>query len=200
MNGKAVDMTSTALESPRKHKALIPIFKEAEARHFQDGELETILQHFPDRDAEVKACREIREVEKKVVKKVVREVFSQYDYEKNHEFALAKCPRDVRYVVAYGACSMLLRDSSYFDDKVLIWLKTILQSFEFPQRKVQSSGALFADPVLEEALKAAPQKRQSIFHTYYRLRQEMGKALSKKSFELFEPYLTQALETLTEEY
>ena len=193
-------MDTTATPSIRKHPSLETIFKGAEARHFEDGELKTVLEIYPDLELETQACREIREVEKKVVKKVVREVFSQYDYEKHHEHSLAKCPRDIRYVVAYAAASMLFRDPTYFDDKVLIWLKTILQSFEFPKRNISSSGALFADQKFEEALKALPPNRQSTFHTYYRLREEMGKAISATSFQKIEPYLTQALTTLTEEY
>ena len=186
--------------SIRKHPRLDTLFKDAEARHLNDDELDTVLEILPDLKAEVQACREVRTVEKKVVKKVVGEIFSQYDYAKQHEHALAKCPRDVRYVVAYAAASMLFREPNYFDDKVLVWLKTILQSFEFPKRNVSSSGALFADESLEKALADLPPARQSVFHTYYRLREEMGKALSEPSFKEIEPYLTQALNTLTEEY
>jgi hypothetical protein len=193
-------LATTATPPIRKHPSLESIFDDAEARHFKDGELETVLEIFPDLEAEAQACREIREVEKKVVKKVFREVFSQYDYEKHHENALAKCPRDVRYVVAYAAASMLFRDPAYFDDKILLWLRTILQAFEFPKRNVSNSGALFSDREFEEAVNAVPPNRQSIFHTYYRLRQEMGKAISAESFEKIEPYLTQGLNTLTEDY
>ncbi len=193
-------MDTLSSPSIRKHPDLAALFKDAEARHLSDDELETVLGVFPELAPEAQACREVREVEKKVVKRVVREIFSQYDYTEHHEHAMAKCPRDVRYVVAYATASMLFRDHSYFDDKVLIWLKTILQSFDFPKRKVSSSGALFADEKLEDALAQQPQKRQSVFHTYYRLREEMGKSISAESFQKLEPFLTQALTTLTEEY
>lgn len=191
---------STTAASARIHPKLKGLFKEAEGRHFNDTELDAILEIYPDLEKEVKAAKAVREVEKKVVKKVVREVFSQYDYEKHHEFALAKCPRDVRYVVAYATHAMLARDHKWFDDKILIWLKTILQSFQFPKRNSSASKALFADNELEKNLERLPQKFTSTFHCYYRIRQEMSRALKDDDFEQMEPYLTQALNTLTEEY
>lgn len=191
-------MSSTV--SARCHPKLREVFKSAEARHLDDSELDAVLSIYPDLEKEVAAARAVREVEKQVVKKVVREVFSQYDYEKHHEFALAKCPRDVRYVVAYACHAMLARDARWFDDKILIWLKTILQSFEFPKRNSSAAKALFADKDLENRLAELPQKSASVFHCYYRLRQEMERAIDPDSFEQIEPFLTQAINTLTEEY
>lgn len=193
-------MSVNATQPVRNHPKLEQMFADAESRHLKDDELDSVIEFFPSLKPEVEACREIRGVEKAVVKKVVREIFSQYDYVEHHEHAMAKCPRDVRYVVAYAAASMLFGDPKYFDDKILIWLKTILQSFDFPSRKVSSSGALFADEALEKALEAQPQKRQSTYHTYYRIREEFSKSISPDAYEKFEPYLTQALETLTEDY
>ena len=134
------------------------------------------------------------------VKRVVTEIFSQYNYEQLHEQAMAKCPRDVGYVLAYAVAAMLTRDPAWFDNKVLIWLKTILQAFDFPERTRSAAGALFADEVLEEHLARLPKKSRSVFHTYYRLKQEVEGELELDQAECLAPYLQQTIDTLTEAY
>lgn len=194
-------MNTTTLEkSVRLHPRLGTIFKDGESRHFKDEELDTILQELPHHSDRAAACREIRGKDVAVINRVVKEVFSQYEYDKAHDFSSAKCPRDVRYVVTYSCAAMLSDDTKWLEDKLLIWLKTILQAFEFPARKPGSGGALFSDSILEDNLKKLPQKTQSIYHCYYRLRQEMKKDLSPSTYELIEPYLTLSLQVLTEEY
>lgn len=191
---------ATSPKSFRDHPRLGPIFRAAEARHFKDDELDTILAEMPDRAPEVAAIRAIRNIDVACIGRVVKEVFAQFDYEKHHDYASAKCPRDVRYVVTYACAAMLARDLRWFDDKLLIWLKTILAAFHFPARNPGASGGLFADEALEAKLQALPQKTQSTYYCYYRLRQEMEKDLRPEHFRLIEPALTLALETLTEPY
>lgn len=94
---------SNATESIRTHPKLASIFKDAESRHLTNDELATIQSIDPDLGPIIDAAKKVREVEKQVVGRVVKEVFSQYDYEAHHDYATSKCPRDVRYVVAYGA-------------------------------------------------------------------------------------------------
>lgn len=184
----------------RKHPQLSELFKQVEGRHLSDEEFTVLLTEVPDLEPEVEAARAIRAEAKGVVKKVVAEVFAQYPYEKVHENAAAKCPRDVNYVVAYASQAMLCRDPEWLDSKLLIWLKTILQSFEFPERVKSAGNALFADQELEDALAALPSKARSIYHTYYQIKKEMGKALEAEHFKLVEPYLQLCLDTLTEPY
>lgn len=195
MNAKAATELSL-----RNHPKLSVLFKQAESRHFKDEEFDTILAEVGEVADRVEACKEIRQKDVAIISKVVKEVFSQYDYEKFHDFASAKCPRDVRYVVTYACAAMLAGDMQWLEDKLLIWLKTILQAFEFPARKPGAGKTLFADEKLEKALESLPQKTMSIYHCYYRLRQEMEKELTESSFRLIEPYLTRALVVLTEEY
>lgn len=195
-------MTSTATPpvSPRLDPKLEPLFKEAEARHFRDDELDAIAAHRPELKPRCEAARAIRTKDVAIINKVVKEVFSQYDYDAHHDYANAKCPRDVRYVVAYCCAAMIADDIRWLEDKLLIWLKTILQAFAFPARKPGSGGALFSDKELEGKLAELPQKTQSIYHCYYRLRQEMAKELEAAHYQLIEPYLTRSLDVLTEKY
>ncbi len=186
--------------SIRVHPRLSGLFKDAESRHFKDEELETILMERPDLKPLAETSQIIRGKDVAIISRVVKEVFSQYEYDKNHDFASAKCPRDVRYVVTYACSAMMAEDLKWFDDKLLTWLKTILQAFEFPARKQGTGNTLFNDQILEDKLKALPQKTQSIYHCYYRLRQEMQKEIGDVHYSRIEPYLTASLNVLTEEY
>lgn len=186
--------------SLRVHPKFLELFKQAEGRFFSDDELNFILSERPDLGPEVATARAVRPLASGVVKRVVTEIFAQYDYEKLHELALAKCPRDVNYVVAYATQAMLAQDLGWLDDKLLIWLKTILQAFDFPERTKSAVGALFADKELEDNLAKLPKKTRSIYHTYYRLEQEMQRELSQEQFAPLAPFLQLTLDSLTEAY
>ncbi len=191
-------MQAKDISSVRLHPKLSELFQQAGGRHLKDEELELLLGEVPDLAPQVEAARTIRSIATGVIKKVVAEVFSQYPYEKAHEYAQAKCPRDVNYVVAYASLAMLARDPEWLDNKVLLWLRSILQSFEFPDRVKSAANALFADRVLEDALARLPVKNRSTFHCYYRVQQEMRKAMPAAHFEQIQPYLQQTIDTLTE--
>lgn len=184
----------------RKNPKLSELFKKAESRHFTDEELAAIGSEHPELSAELAAAAAVREVDVACIGRVVKEVFSQYPYDQHHDHANPKCIRDVRYVVAYGCHAMIARDPKWLEDKLLIWLKTILQAFDFPDRTKSTAGVLFADKGMEEALKALPPKAKSIHHCYYRLKQEIGKAIPAEHFKLMAPFLEQAVRILPEKY
>lgn len=191
---------NTLTQTPRRHPELVEVFKRSEGKYLSDEELDLLLKLYPDRQAEVDTARAVRSLATPVVKRVVSEIFAQYAYEQNHELAMAKCPRDVGYVLAYAVTAMLLRDPAWFDNKVLIWLKSILQSFDFPERQRGAGAALFADEELERRLADLPKKSRSVFHTYYRLKQEVERELELEQSDCLAPYLQQTIDTLTEAY
>lgn len=189
-------MSST--ESLRCHPELAALFKAAESRHLTDQELDEYYRVCPQELDRVSAAREIAASEQSLVQKVVNEIFLVYPYEQHHQMASPKCIRDVRYVVAYASMAMLMKDPQWFDDKLLLWMKTILQAFEFPERgqqkKVLFGGGASQEDGAEQKLKA---KQRSIHETYTKLKQYYRNSLNPASFELFEPYLQQAIDILS---
>jgi hypothetical protein len=185
-------------ESLRLHPELAAIFKAAESRHLTEQELDEYYRVCPDALERVSVAREIAALEQSLVQKVVAEVFLMYPYEQHHEMASPKCVRDVRYVVAYASLAMLMKDPQWFEDKLLIWMKTILQSFEFPERsqqkKVLFGGVTTEENKRENALKT---KQRSIYETYTKLKQYYRNSLNASAFALFEPYLQQAIDVLS---
>lgn len=186
--------------TPDTRMKLRQLCKPAEARHLTDEEMALIQDEVPETAPLITVARKIREMDVQIIKRVIEEVFSQYPYDKHHEFANPKCTRDVRYVVAYCCHAMICKDPVWLEDKLLIWLKTILQAFDFPDRQKSAANALFADKTMEKQIAGLPIKTKSIFQCYYRLRQEFQKALPPEDFEKIGPYLQQAVDVLSEKY
>lgn len=181
----------------RHHPELEALWKEAEARHLSAPELERYGRVTDQRDR-VTAAQEVHEHEARIVKEVVLGIFAVYPYEAHHEQATAKCIRDVRYVSAYATMAMLMNDVQWLDDKLLIWLKTILQSFEFPASATKKK-VLFAARSSDPKLDALDTKRQSIHDTYTRLRDAYRTSLTDSSYQLLRPALQRVIDTLTED-
>lgn len=178
--------------SLRKEPRMAAIFKAAESRFLTEQELDEYHKVFPQYADRVSAARDVAAYEHKVVQSVVDEIFLLYPYAQQHQLANAKCTRDVRYVVAYATLSMLMNDADWFRDKLLFWMKTILQAFEFPECATQKKKVLFVET---QQPKLKPHQ-QSIFDTYYKLKRAYQRVLIPSSQKLMEPYFQIAIDIL----
>jgi Phycobilisome protein len=184
--------------SLRLHPQLSQLFKDAESRHLTDAEFELFLKAAPQFSNRVNAAKEIKTFEVEVVDTTIQEVFKMYPFIEKHEFAQGKCYRDVHYVSAYSTMAMLMNDPEWFRDKLLIWLKTILQAFHFPARDQKSEASASQRIVSLEADKL-PQPRSSIFETYSRLKHNYKDKLSPETYALIEPMLQLSCDILASE-
>ena len=184
--------------SLRHHPQLRQLFQDAESRHLTDAEFEIFQKAAPGHADLVKAAKEIKSFEVEVVDATIQEIFRMYPFMQKHELAQGKCYRDVHYVSAYATMSMLMNDPEWFKDKLLIWLKTILQSFHFPARD-QNVEASSSQRIVSMEADKLPQPRSSIYETYYRLKQNYKEKLSPETYALIEPMLQLACDTLPSE-
>jgi Phycobilisome protein len=184
--------------SLRLHPSLKQLFDDAESRHLTDGEFDNFLKVAPQFANRVKAAKEVKSFEVEVVDATIQEVFRMYPFIEKHELAQGKCYRDVHYVSAYSTMAMLMNDPEWFRDKLLIWLKTILQAFHFPARDQKAEASKSQRIVSLEADKL-PQPRSSIFETYSRLKQNYKERLSPESYALIEPMLQLSCDILSSE-
>lgn len=182
--------------SIRKHFELSRLFQSAENRHLHDDELREYERAMPAFADRARAAREIAAVEAQVIERVVSEILVNYSFEERHAYARTKCVRDVSGVSAYATLSMLMNDPQWFRDKLLLWLRTILQALYFPDREIQKRKALFAVQADAAPPELAPNQR-AIFETYNKLKVNYKEKLSPASFALLEPYLQQAIDTLS---
>jgi hypothetical protein len=184
------------LESLRTHPQLKALFKDAEARHFNDAEFELYLSLYPEGAYRVAAAREIKAVDGQIVKKVITRIYEIYPFEQRHQLAVAKCIRDLRYVTAYATGCLLMGDADWFRDKLLLWMKTIIQSFGYPDIPPGSSTRYFSDPEILVHLEKLKPHQRSIYETYRGIQEEMRANLSPAAYAEFAPYLELAVEIL----
>ncbi|MBK8814910.1 MAG: hypothetical protein IPN42_05095 [Methylococcaceae bacterium] len=187
----------------RDDERIKELFKEAESRHFNPQEFSRFLSLAPECKEREAVAKEIIEAEFPVVSKTVKQVFSLYPYPKFHELPLDKCIRDVSYVSVYATHSMMLNDPDWFRDKLLIWLKTILQSFDYPAREELDPTVAATKPQLPfpeitaHADTLNPKGRRSIYETYARLIKNYQEVLSPKAFDMIRPHLQLAVDILS---
>lgn len=186
---------TTTIQSIRKHPQLQTLFKEAESRFMNEEELEFYLSEYPEGETAATASDEVKAIVNQITKKVITRIYEIYPYESNHKLAMPKCTRDVRYVIAYATLAMLMRDPDWFRDKLLIWMKTIIQSFRYPD--VAPGGERYHDdPEVIEHLQSLQSHQRSIYETYYAIKQELKSNLTQDSYQEIEVYISLALEIL----
>jgi hypothetical protein len=186
---------------PFRHPELKDIFKQAEGKYLTDPELAKLVSIYPHLAVHAEAAKEVRGKETGFIGRAVKDTFVIYPYEKHHDHATAKAVRDGRYVLAYGTMAMLLEDIRWYEDKFLIWTKTILQSFEFPDMPKGTDASSFGiDPAMAAKLKEFEAKAKSIYHMYWFVKEECRKELQPAHFQLMTPYLDVAMNVLSEKY
>jgi hypothetical protein len=185
-------------ESIRKHPQLSDLFIAAESRHLNSDEFERYIKAVPQYAYRVAAAREIKAIEGKVVTTTISEVFQMYPFMQNHDLAQGKCYRDVNYVSAYVTLAMLMNDPEWLRDKLLIWLKTILQAYCFPERN-KLENPIHTHRLVTAEADALPKTRSSIFETYARLKHHYREGLSAESFALIEGLLQMCSDILASE-
>ncbi|MBH1969839.1 hypothetical protein FK216_01345 [Moraxellaceae bacterium AER2_44_116] len=193
-------MTPPVLEpttSVRKHPQLDAMFRACECRHLNSDELTEYQRVLPEQHQRVAAAKEIAAVEQSVVERVVNEIFILYPFEKNHALARTKALRDIRIVSAYATQSMLMNDPHWYRDKLLLWLRTILQAMHFPDREIAPRKTMFGNQSNDGELQNLAPNQKAIYETYTKLKNNYRERLSAESFSLFEKYLQQTIDTLS---
>jgi hypothetical protein len=181
----------------RQHPDLADLFKRAESRHLTDEELDTFLSIVPEHAARAEAAKAMRACDAAAVRKTITELYQIYPYEQHHQLAMPKCIRDVRYVCAYASHAMVMGDADWFRDKLLVWMKTILQSFEYPDIPAGSTKRLNPEPEVRAVLERLKPHQRSIYECYYKLKSELRRALPPAAYTELEPYLQLPIDVLS---
>ena len=194
----------------RDNPEIAELFRIAESRHLNEHEFARYLNLVPQGGDKVSAAQDIIAVELAVVTNTIKQVFFLYPFAKYHELPKDKCIRDVCYVSAYATHSMLMNDPDWFRDKLLIWLKTILQAFSYPareERKLETplnflntdnlrNPSRLPHPEITAHADSLPKNQRAIYETYARLIANYQEALPSPSFALIHPYLQLAVDIL----
>lgn len=195
-------LTNPPTAKLRDNPEIAQLFRNAESRHLNDAEYQQYLALLPNNADRVAAAKEIMANELAVVTDSIKQVFFLYPFAKYHQLPKDKCIRDVGYVSAYATHSMLMCDSEWFRDKLLLWLKTILQAFAYPAREERPGATPEQMPPYPEITRHAdtlPKRQRAVYETYARLLMNYKQVLSPAAFALLEPHLQLAVDILASE-
>ena len=190
----SLQLSAAGLDSSlRHHPELEELFRQNEGTPWPEQALSNYAAVVPDHADRAEAAKQIFKLQDKVVATTVDYIFSVYPFEKI-DYSNDKCPRDVGMVATYATHAMLCNDPAWLRDKFLLWLRTILQAFQFPTR-YEGSPILFAKDA--EKIASLPDHVQCLFETYTTLQSQFRQELTPQSYFLFAPFMQQSIDTIT---
>ena len=149
------------------------MFADAEGRYLAADEIQRMTSYTETLGARLAAMKAVEAAEDKIVEEVIDEVWKKHaDFERRHVEARAKAKRDITLALRYCALAMVRDDDTFLTDKLLYWMRTILQAFHF-------------GPVIDTTYKALLLRSQA--------------HLDARHFRLMEPYLKLTHQILTQE-
>ncbi|MDX2176010.1 MAG: hypothetical protein SF028_06020 [Candidatus Sumerlaeia bacterium] len=160
------------MPEPQTH--LARVIKNEPNRPLTEDDFTRILAEEPHLAQRVAAARAAAAAEAAVVKATVDTVLRRFDFVTGRAgYGPAKCYRDVGGVYHYAVLAMLAGDPTVYENKLLLWMRTIIQALAFPEG--------------------------SIAFTYALLRKEASKQLPAAAAQLLDPYLALAEKILPAE-
>jgi hypothetical protein len=152
---------------------LAKIRAENPGRYLTGAEFAALEAEAPYLRLRIRAARAAEQQEVTVLKVTLESIFRRYDFASGRGgFGQEKCYRDVGLVYRHCVFAMLCDDRSMLENKLLIWMRTIVQSLNFPA------------------------ETESIAATYTLLRKETLKRLSAEDGALLDPMLRACEEIL----
>ena len=142
-------------------------------RFLEEEEKQQILAYTSSMAERMEAAREAEAACGQAIKHAIGALRQAYPrFHTFHPDAWGKASRDLELIIRYQVQAMLLDDPAYLKDRVLVWLRTILSSFNF-----------------------TPQ-----FHrdTYTRLKEGVEKNVSPEAFRQLEPYMDLTIEVMSD--
>jgi len=123
--------------------------------------------------ARLTAVQELDKVERDVIELTLQKTKILYpNFVRYHAAGWEKGYRDMQLLLQYMAKAMYLDDAKYYDDAVLIWVRSIFKSLNFTPKFLRDSYT-----ILKDAVRAKVKPR---------------------TFALMEPYLTHTIDYLSD--
>ena len=161
---------------PVNSPLLDAIARDTPGRYLTAEELAALEQEDPLATRRIAAARAAQEREQSVLDATIRPILKKYDFVTGrHGYGPEKCYRDVGATYRYCVFAMLCESPELLDNKLLLWMRKIIQALNFP------SG------------------NESIAATYTLLRREAARQLPKDAVTLLDPYFEQVAAILPSE-
>ena len=149
------------------------IFSEAEGRYLEDQEAAVLNRYASTLSGRLEAMEAVRSKEKAIVEETVEAVWRKHpEVETKWSNARQTTIRDITLVLRYCTMAMVRDDMEFLRDKLLYWMRSILQAFQM-------------GPILDTAYRALPRRVEA--------------HLSPGYVKLLAPYLKETHRILTKE-
>lgn len=150
---------------------VLDTLRAADGRYLTRDEQTKLLAAASGLPARFDAAEQIEAKEDRVIRGVLEQMRERFpNFEQHHDQAWAKGYRDVQLVVRHAAQAMTFDDVSLLEDRVLIWLRTIL------------AASNLTPGFLRE--------------TYELVRDGFRKELTPPAYALAEPYLQKCVDAM----
>ncbi len=149
------------------------MFSDAEGRYLEADESQKLKQFAQSLQSRLETMEAVKAAEKAIVSETLDAVWETHpEIESRYTKARENCTRDVTLVLRYCAMAMVREDMTFLRDKMLYWLRTILQAFQF-------------GPILDTTYRVLPRRVEA--------------HLTPGQVQLLAPYLKETHRVLTKE-
>ena len=156
------------------HPILAEYRREKPGSYLSDSEISKILSDQPEMDVRLRAAKKAEMEQQSILDYVIPTVLAKYDFRGRFEYGESKCYRDVAAVYRYCVFAMLCGDLDVLKNKLLYWMRTVIQALDFPSGK------------------------ESIKFTYTLLRNRVRQQLPPEFVAVLDPYFQAVEEVLPE--
>ncbi len=147
------------------------VIRNSESRYLNEEEKRQVLAFTNSLAQRFKISSLVEQKEDAVVKAVIDQMKRMYpNFDRYHPQAWERAYRDIQLVLRYTVQAMVWNDLMMHEEKVLIWLGTILASFGFTPKFVRD--------------------------TYILLKEEVSKNIPADGYALLEPFLQKTIEVM----
>ena len=145
----------------------------SDGRYLTPEEQQAVLDFGKSLPLRFEASRVVEKIEADVVRLVIEDMRRKYPrFETFHDRAWDKAHRDIELTLRYLVQAMLLDDVEVATDKLLVWMRTILASFNMTPQFVRD--------------------------TYVSLREAVRRLAPAEAYNLLAPHLENAIEVLSD--
>lgn len=149
------------------------IINGSDSRYLDKNEMREILDYTTTLPLRFKVAGEVEQHEAAAVRYCIDEMRKRYpNMERYHLRGWERAYRDVQLVVRYNAQAMILDDAQVLEDKLLLWLRTMLSGVDLTPKFIRD--------------------------TYDLLTEGFRRVLSAEAFEMLEPFLLHTRDVLSD--
>ena len=155
------------------YSRLLKIVDSTDSRFLNAEEQAAVLQYAASIPARIEASKHAERIEGEAVRVTIQHIRRRYPkFEAYHQRGWDKGARDLQLIFRYAVQAMILDDPEVAEEKLYIWIRTVLSSFNITPGFVRDSYTIFRD-VLREQLPA-------------------------NAYSLLEPHLNHAIQVLSD--